>query len=102
MHKAVKAQRQGREHRGLERDDRRGHKQLLERAKPQLPVECGEHLLLGHHNIAHYAAVVKQAVVVAVARIKVDLDRDHKVDGRDQNGQKRDERRHIVVGRAIK
>ena len=102
MHKTVKAQRQGREHRGLERNDRRGHKQLLERAKAQFAVERGEHLLLGHHDVAHYAAVVEQAVVVAVARIEVDLDRDHKVDGRDQDRQKRDERRNIVVGRAIK
>ena len=102
MHKVVKAQRQGRKHRGLERNDRRCHKQLLERTKAQLAVERGEHLLLGHHNVAHHAAVVKQAVVAAVARIEIDLDRDHKVDGRDQDRQKRDERRHIVVGRTVK
>ena len=102
MHQVVEAQWQGREHRGLERNDRCRHKQLLERTKPQLPVERGEHFLLGHHDVAHHAAVVKQAVVVAVARIEVDLDRDHKVDVRDKDRQKRDERRHIVVGCAIK
>ena len=102
MHKVVKAQRQGREHCGLERDDRRGHKQLLERAKAQFAVERGEHLLLGHHNIAHHAAVVKQAVVVTVARIEIDLDRHHKVDGRDECGQKRNECGHVMVRSPVK
>ena len=102
MHQIVKAERQGREHRGLERDHRRRHKQLLERAKPQLPIERSEHLLLGHHNVAHHAAVVKQTVVLAVARIEIDLDGHHKVDGRDEDGQKGDERRNVVVGRAVK
>ena len=102
MHQVVEAQRQGREHRGLERNDRRRHKQLLERTKAQFPVERGEHFLLGHHDVAHHAAVVKQAVVVAVARIEVDLDRHHKVDGRDQNSQKRKQRRHIMIGRTVK
>ena len=35
-------------------------------------------------------------------RIEIDLDRHHKVDGRDQNRQKRDECRNVVVGRAVK
>ena len=98
MHQVVETQGQQVQQRPLQREDRRRDKELLEGREPELPVEDGQHLLLGGDDVAHDAAIVEEAVVIPVLGVEVDLHRHHKVDAGDEDGQKGDEGRDIVIG----
>ena len=102
MHQVVEAQGQQVQQRPLQREDRRRDKELLEGREPELPVEDGQHLLLGGDDVAHDAAIVEEAVVIPVLGVEVDLHRHHKIHRGDQNRQKRQHGGHIVIWRAIK
>ena len=102
MHQVVEPKRQQIQQGTLQREYRRCDEQLFERREPEFPVQHSQHLLLCRDDIPHNAAIVEQAVVVPVFGVKIDLHRHHKIHACDENGQKRNKGRHIIVRSPIK
>ena len=102
MHQVVEPKRQQSQQSVLQRKHRRCDEQLFEGREPKFTVQHSQHLFLCCDNIAHNAAIVEQAVVIPVFGVKIDLHRHHKIYACDENGQKRNKGRNIIVRSPIK
>ena len=102
MHQVVEPKRQKIQQCIFQRDHCCRNKQLFEGSEPEFPVQHSQHLFLCRDDIAHNAAIVEQAVVIPIFGVKIDLHRHHKIHARDENGQKRNKGRNIIVRSPIK
>ena len=97
MHQVVEAERKIPHDQRFQRDDPCRGEQLLEGRVEKFPVQHRQHLFPGGGDVAHHAAVVEQAVIGAVAGVELHFHRHHEVHRGDQDAQKGQQCRDVVI-----